>query len=86
MASAAAAPAPAFTYTMQAGQCYDQVWLEHTQPDDPRCEENGARSEVDDCARYCEPCTRPWSSSPECRDCIDDVLGAEATLVTRAVQ
>ena len=22
-------PAPSFTYTMQAGQCYDKVWLEH---------------------------------------------------------
>ena len=47
-------PAPSFTYTMQAGQCYDKVWLEHTQPYDPRCEENCARIEVDDCARYCD--------------------------------
>ena len=38
---------------MQAGQCYDKVWLEHTQPYDPRCEENCARIEIDDCARYC---------------------------------
>ena len=47
-------PAPSFTYTMQAGQCYDKVWLEHTQPYDPRCEENCARIEIDDCARYCD--------------------------------
>ena len=49
-------PAPSFTYTMQAGQCYDKVWLEHTQPYDPRCEENCARIEI--CLLYTSPSPR----------------------------
>lgn len=47
-------PAPSFTYTLTAGQCYDKVWLEHTQPFDPHCEADCARIEIDDCARYCK--------------------------------